>query len=643
MCGIAGYLGKDGHEPDGAFIERAMRGMGHRGPDDGGWLAWKAGSLTSGVTPPRTLPPAQVLLVHRRLSIIDLSENGRQPMQTPDGRYALVFNGEIYNYLELRAELQALGYSFRTQTDSEVLLAAIVTWGTDALRRLVGMFAFALLDTCKRELLLARDFFGIKPLFYALTAGGLAFASETNVLADLVPVDRRVNAQAVFNYLRFGITDEGEQTLLEGIKQLPAAHYVRIDLERIHELQPVRYWRMDPGPPLEISFPEAVARVRELFIENVRLHLRSDVPLGTALSGGIDSSSVLMVMRHLQGPNADLHAISYIADDAALSEERWIDIVGQAANATVHKVRLAPTQLIADFQHLVSRQGEPFRSTSIYAQHRVFCMAQEAGIKVMLDGQGADEMFAGYPQYYGARLASLVRRFRLPAARRLLNGAQANGAPGRLQLLQLAARWLAAPSLQKALRQLVGKDLVPAWLNASWFARRGVRCAEPSLPHCQQQLRADLRAALEGGSLSHLLRYEDRNSMAFSIESRVPFLTPQLAEFVTSLPEEYLISADGVRKSVFREAMRGIVPDVVLDRKEKIGFETPERKWLLALRPWVENLLQSDRARELRALDYPKAVQYWEAACAGRRPFGTAIWRWINLIEWSQRAGAQYD
>jgi asparagine synthase (glutamine-hydrolysing) len=589
--------------------------------------------------PPDREPEA--LLLHRRLSIIDTSDSGWQPMSTPDGRYHVVYNGEIYNYKELRRELERLGHRFKSQSDTEVLLAAWAEWGAPAVRRFVGMFAFALLDTERRTVMLARDFFGIKPLYYANGEGIISFGSEIKVLLAFGLARPQANAERLLLYLRYGMTDFGSQTLLSPIRQLPPAHTLEISLDTGSSNEPQCYWSPESQGPLDISFDEAAHRVRELFLRNVELHLRSDVPLGSALSGGIDSSSIVMAIRHLDN-QAQIHAFSFIADDQAISEERWVDIVGREAGAHIHKVRATAGELAADLDTMMRFQGEPFGGTSAYAQYQVFRAARSAGIKVMLDGQGADEILGGYRHYLGARLASLLRQGQWPAALRFLQSLSRLEGFGGYQGLACCADYLLPPALQAVARRLVGKDALPPWLNRLWFAERGVGPAFVNYTTVREVLRESLSRSLSQ-TLPCLLRYEDRNSMAFSVESRVPFLTPDLVSFLQGLPEQYIIAPDGTSKAVFRKAMRGIVPDTILDRRDKLGFVTPERTWLKVLDGLVRAILGSDAAHQVPFLDLRVARQEWESVRDGRRPFDFRIWRWVNLIRWTEELGVVYN
>jgi len=621
-------------------VPAVLQCLEHRGPDDLGWLRFTGAHVELGQewTAPSSEPEA--LLLHRRLSILDTSRSGWQPMGTRDGRYYVVFNGEIHNYVEIREELQGLGYRFTSRSDTEVLLAAYSEWGTLALRRFVGMFAFALLDTQRRTVLLARDFFGIKPLYYLSQDGFLCFGSEIKALLKFGLSKPQANAERLLFYLRYGMTDFGSQTLLSPVQQLPAAHYLEWSLDS-GQSEPQPYWCLESGEELDISFEEAAERVRELFMRSVELHLRADVPLGSALSGGIDSSSIVMAIRHLD-PTADIHAFSFIPEDNAISEERWIAVVGRQARAHVHTVRATAGELTAELDTMMRFHDEPFGSTSAYAQYQVFRAARACGIKVMLDGQGADEILGGYRCYLGARLASLVRQGRFSKAVQLVQSFSRLDGFGKLQGLAYCADYLLPPSWQWAARKLTGKDALPAWLNRRWFAERGIGPRFVNYTTGKNVLKKSLIRSVNE-TLPGLLRYEDRNSMAASVESRVPFLTPDLVSFLAKLPEEYIIAPDGTSKAVFRKAMRGIVPDAILDRRDKLGFATPESRWLTLLDGWVRTVLGSDTAHDVPFLNLAVARKEWDSISLGKRPFDFRVWRWLNLIRWTQELGVVYS
>jgi len=641
MCGIAGVLSRTG-QIDLNRVPAALAHLQHRGPDDLGWLMFATGMLRTGHEwNADQNGNCETLLLHRRLSIIDLTTAGWQPMCNKNSRYHLVYNGEIYNYLELRRELERLGHQFHTRTDTEVLLVAYSQWGADAVRRFVGMFAFAIFDRERRTLFLARDFFGIKPLYYSASGEQFAFASEIKALLDLNSNRRRINSAALLLYLRHGVSDQGDVTLLSGIKQLPAAHYVEVSLDDPCLVEPVRYWKPHIHSS-DASFEEAADGLRQLFIESIQLHLRSDVPVGAALSGGIDSSAIVACMREV-APQLDLHTFSYIADDPGLNEERWIDLVSDVVAPRMHKVHATPHDLVTDLDELLKAQEEPFGSTTIYAQHRVFRLAKEAGIKVMLDGQGADELLGGYRYYIGAQFVALVRQRRFWDALRLLRSARKLPDSGIVPVLLSSADYFVPKEWQRPLRALIAKEFTPNWVNAAWFRENGGEKANANYTPGPNVLRSALLRTITETSLPHLLRYEDRNSMAFSIESRVPFLTPQLAEFVLSLPEEFIVALDGTSKAVFRRAMRGIVPQPILDRKDKIGFATPEREWLCNLDAWVQDTLDSETAAAMPFFDLRAIHREWQAILSGRQSFDNRVWRWLNLIRWSQEFAVDYE
>jgi asparagine synthase (glutamine-hydrolysing) len=621
MCGIAGHLASSLDNIGTSSLERCLDLVHHRGPDDTGIQKWKLNNWTA-------------TLGHKRLSIIDLSLAGHQPMGSQDGKLAIVFNGEIYNYRELRNELKS-NWNFLTDTDTEVLLAAWARWGLKCLDKLIGMFAFCVLDLGQQSLTLVRDPFGIKPLFYSMADRDLKFASEIPALLRLHPNAPTINLQRAVDYLVWGAYDDEPETFFDGILQLMPGHCLQVDLaqERV-AVEVTRWW----WPPIQedksLTFSAAVDAVRETFLESVKLHLRSDVPWGVALSGGIDSAAIACAVRYLE-PDVPIRTFSYIADDPNINEEFWIDSVNAKIGASSHKVRFQPEDVQKDLDNLILSQGEPFGSTSIYAQYRVFQLAKQAGVTVTLDGQGSDELFAGYDGYPSCVYRSLleqgkVRDFaklvynwpRWPGRRtsdslkRAMGSAfdvLAGGRPRNARLPQVA-------------KLLDRNRLVD--LNVKLNRRR----PEGSPENRKRRLSEHLRQTQSGGELTKLLRHGDRTSMRWSIESRVPFLNPQLARLTLSLPEEYLLSLAGQTKYILRQAMRGIVPDCVLDRKDKIGFATPRSAWLMRSTKLCKTPSLSAKALGLFSAEFaeacstnPAKFQYLDSACQ---------WRIVNLLRW---------
>ena len=628
MCGIVGMVTA---RPLDIDLTSALNLLKHRGPDNSGTLHWMPEEAPRQDALGATA--CRIALGHRRLSIIDLSSAGRQPMSSSDKRWWIVFNGEVYNYLELRAELEQAGIHFSTRTDTEVVLMSLVHWGPEtALMRFRGMFAIGLLDTKSGSLLLARDPFGIKPLYVCRWHEGVAFASEIAPLIELPGVSRSLDPERTWLYLRFGITDHGNRTMLAGIQQVPPGQWGRYTIDNKTNNWSFRpYWDPQAIIRRDISFDNAVEQVRHLFLRNIAWHLRSDVPVGTALSGGIDSSSIVCAIRHLN-PDQEIHTFSYFAADARFNEEVWVDIVNQHTNAISHAIRPIADDLFDDIEPLMECQGEPFGSTSIYAQHRVFRAAHEAGIKVMLDGQGADEILGGYVPYQGARLASLLNQGRFIRAMEFLLSQRTWSDRSISSVLIGGLGQLLPDALRPVARMLVGKTDRPAWANLRWFQDQGVNLNCPWY-HARngEHLRSNLQESVATGLLS-LLRYEDRNSMAYSIESRVPFLTTDFAELLLSLPEDHLIGDDGTSKRVFREAMRGIVPSTILDRRDKIGFATPELPWLLQHSTIISQTLST--AFSVPCLNATGVEKYCRDTMSGAIPFSFIVWRLFNFLRW---------
>lgn len=600
----------------------ALRAMRHRGPDDQGYEGF---ALDSG---------GKLYLGHSRLSIIDLSSGGHQPMHSIDGRYSIVFNGEIYNYRELKHELLAAGHVFRSDSDTEVLLVAWRHWGTDCLVHLVGMFAFAIFDRVRQTITCVRDAFGIKPFFYSCTQSSFAFASEVSALNCIREGRPELDFQQAYDYLVLANYDSGEQTFFRDVRHLRPGHLLTVQLGNGTTSQE-SWWKPEISQRSSLSFSDAAQRLRSLFLDSVRLHLRSDVPLGAALSGGLDSSAVVCAMRRLE-PEATINTFSYIAAGSDVSEEKWVDDVNLHVGSRAHKVRVTSEELFRDLDDMITAQGEPFGSTSIYAQYRVFKLARENGVTVTLDGQGADELLGGYNGYPGPRLHSLVdRRDYLDVLRFLSSWSKWPGRTWRGGAARLVGE-LSDGSLQDVLRILAGQRNAPAWINSRVLHDEGVKLGWPRRGDSSdaegRRMISALRDALTVKGLPALLRHADRNSMRFSVESRVPFLTVEMAKFLLSLPEEYLVANNGETKSIFRAAMRGIVPDRILDRKDKIGFATPEREWIVGMSDTIRGWLGQDSG--VPFIDHKALLREFDLIVEGKKTFSWQVWRWINFCRW---------
>jgi asparagine synthase (glutamine-hydrolysing) len=555
--------------------------------------------------------------------VIDLDHRSDQPLHL--GPWHLVFNGEIYNYRELREELRRLGHVFDTEGDGEVLLHALAEWEDAALERVNGMFAVALWHEERKELLCARDPFGEKPLYWAEKADGIVFGSEIAALLKAFPELCVVNENAVAPYLGLGLMPPIAESFFAKIEQLPAAHLLRV-VEGRPRVQ--RYWC---PRPVEVpdTYSQAASTLRELLTDSIRLRLRSDVAVGTSLSGGIDSSAVVGLVSRIA---EDHRRHAFTARFPGFERDEWTyaQAVAESAGITRHHEVLPTAEgLVQDLSDVVGSQGEPFGSASIYAQWCVMRAAHEAGITVLLDGQGADELFGGYPsaigwalrsQGIGAMMRGLVSRTERANLALAMQG-------GRLRVPKLLVRAYrrrqTAPYVATEISETVARLARPLTPEAEGFRA----------PLARELLRQSFHT-----SLPDLLRYADRNSMAHSREVRLPFLDRRVAEFALSLPAEFLYRG-GVTKAILREAVKGLVPAEVLARRDKIGFEPPEATWFAEPRfiTKVSEVLL-DRKALARGIYNRQDIEEDLRAGAWRDPRG--IWRALNLELWLQAQSA---
>lgn len=639
MSGIGGIVGA---APAPRAVQAITERLALRGPAGGGFAWVSRGEIRTGEGWPRGEDEIRALLIERwRAGPPAGNEVAVGPRVSADGRFAIALDGVVYNAGALREELRASGECEGGGSDADLILAGFAHWGTGIFRRLNGAFALAILDAESGRLTLARDHFGIRPLYYAGLDTGFGFASEVSALIAAPGVSRRIDPHKVYEYLYFGWSGHGVDTLISGVKELRPAHYLEIDLREGTAGEQVCYWSPIIEPNEDITFAEAATRLRELHLENVAAQSAGSGTLGALLSGGVDSSSNLMAMRSLKGRGGTIDVFTFIADDPQISEQLWVELVAEVAAARIHEVRLSPAELQADLQRLISIQDVPFGGTSIYAQYRVLRAARDAGMGTMLDGQGADEVLGGYASHREARFASLLASGQWRAALRF--GRTASSWPGQDSMLRKAVPFILPSPLLRFARRVRDEGKVPPWLNAVWFKERGVALQIPLVPLQERTLRPELTRALSEIRLPPLLRYADRNAMATGVEVRFPFLSPALAEFVFSLPEEFIVAPDGATKAILRGAMRGLVPDPILDRRDKIGFATPEQHWLNALGDWVDSIVRSDVVASCPVLIPAGMSAEWTGIINGAKAFDSRVWRWLNLVEWSRSVGAEYD
>lgn len=622
MCGIFASLG---FPPDRANIDI----VSHRGPDGGGWDIFDTSR-------------GPLALGHRRLAIIDLSEAGHQPMSYEDGRYWLVFNGEIYNYVELKRELETAGKVFNTHSDSEVLLAAYSLWGEAALHRFVGMFAFVIWDARDQRVFAARDRFGIKPVYWVANPRGIAFASEIKQLLDLPGVSKRMNIARIRDFVASGISEHTAETMFADVRQLRGGECLTLDLAhwKIGDAPRVRRWYdvLSAGT-LQLSERAAGEQFHDLLLESVKLHLRSDVEVGSCLSGGLDSSSIVCLMDRLlqkERPDAWINTVSACYQEKEVDERPYMEAVAGATRSNPHYVYPSVNDAFAQAEKITWHQDEPYGSTSIFAQWRVFAEARKAGVKVMLDGQGADEQLAGYHGSFPYYIADLVKRRRwLTLARTIYQRKDYHGLSYIEQLRSLSIPFLPMGRGKAVIEQ-------PDWLNSPAF--RSVSMVPSAFDTARTELGigpvetiADLcRVLTQGSNLTMLLHWEDRNSMAHGIEARVPFLDHRLVEFSIGLGDAHKI-VHGDTKRVLRRAMATVLPASVLHRRDKLGFATPEQRWFRGqLRTAVQEGVEYTLSRFPELLNVRNTRLLVRQMLDGQRPLDFTIWRIVNVGIWGR-------
>jgi len=569
MCGIAGiYGGEHSEHPSKAIhipelLQKMQSSLVHRGNDDSGlWIDEKH----------------PLGFAHQRLSIIDLSKNAAQPMHyaRANKQLTIVHNGEIYNYQEIRKELQAQGYHFQSQSDTEVLVAAYDCWQENCLKKIDGMFAFAIWDGYR--LFIARDRFGEKPLYFHHHKHNFYFASEIKALWA-AGIAKEPNYKMLFNYITIGYVDHPEkpdETFYENIFKLPAAHYLFYTPVE-NKLETHRYWDINPSyQQNKISESEALDTLTHLFSTSINRRLRSDVSIGSSLSGGIDSSCIVAYSAmHLQG-QSEYKSVTAAFPGFAKSEEKYARQVAEAFGIKASVFSIDESNISAHWDAFCTQQDEPVGSASAFAQYLVYRKAKEENIPVLLDGQGADEIFAGYHRYYKWYWQELFRQRKFLGNREYAR-AKELGVEEKFGLKNILAALFPDVASVFLENQYLSKALHHPHLHPD-FVKQQSKDAYYATPE-----RSTLNGALYFNTCTHgleeLLRYADRNSMAFGREIRLPFLSHELVEFAFSLPPSFKIK-DGWTKWILRKMASDKLPENIVWRKDKVGYEPPQKQWM---------------------------------------------------------------
>jgi len=579
MCGLAGMMALHGGKVEPDVIERMADALRHRGPDD-------AGSFVQG----------PVGLGFRRLSILDLSPSGHQPMASYDGRYIIVFNGEIYNYVELRQELIGLGYAFRSSGDSEVLLCAYAAWGKDCLPKLNGMWAFMIYDTSRGVLFGSRDRFGVKPLYRYHAGDRMVFASEIKAILSSGYYAAETNWQVASAFLIQQHLDTTDETFFRGIVKVPAGSAFELDLRG--EYKEWRYWSLAQLPAIEVGDPPQM--FEELFEDAVRLRMRSDVPVGVSLSGGLDSTSIICAMARLRQNGASrseaIWAFAYMAQE--FDESIYINDTLAQTQAQLVRLEIDATSLLDKLNEVLWYHDEPIHTMTALIGYELMRLAADNGVKVVLGGQGADETLAGYRNYFPHYWHTLYTSTGLRHTREEITAYSRGGTPDRL------LREVRLCALRSKLRRLSAYRALARWRRnkiaqeSVWFTRDFLASLPLEHQEAEQSLDAALRFSIERKNLPLYLRVEDRNSMAHSVEMRLPFMDFRLISYLFQAPPNWKMRGPW-NKYILREAMRGKIPESVRLRPDKMGFPFPAQKWLgEGIRTSLLELLDSQTMRE---------------------------------------------
>ncbi|MBS1764581.1 MAG: asparagine synthase (glutamine-hydrolyzing) [Bacteroidetes bacterium] len=606
MCGIAGFI--DDKITDGdKMLSVMLENIAHRGPDAR-----------------HTFVKNNVYLGHNRLSIIDLSHDADQPMQHE--HLTIVYNGEIYNYLELKSELEKSGAHFRTRSDTEVILHAYHQWGKDCVNRFMGMWAFAIWDELNEELFCSRDRFGIKPFYYLHQSGAFYFGSEYKALKPCPLFSNDINTMQVSRGLQMGWTSYYDETYFSKLKALPAAHNLLFN-QKSGELKIFRYWNIQTGHYLNLTAEEKKERFFQLFNESVKLHMRSDVAVGSCLSGGLDSSAIVSMVQHQQ-PKLPYSTFSiYYEGKGDVDERPFVKAVcDKFPSLQPHYFTPSEENIREHFHHALYHADVPATGSSFISQYFLMKLIAENNIKVVLDGQGADEYLAGYNHTAYRMVADLISAFRIGKAISLTGSLAKNQ---QLSVTKTLAHFgksiLSLLKNEEQLYTLEYHHYFPFLSNESGtpfeLGEVDGNCTDNFLYHLMFTT-----------SLPTLLQYEDRNSMAFSVESRVPFLDHRLVEFAFKLRNED--KANGIyTKWVMRQALQEVMPEAIVKRKDKKGFVTPgEVKWL---RGALSQLTDADFSK-LDFLNNKKIKTLMDEYRKGNNQHAVLIWRLCTLAYWQK-------
>jgi len=595
MCGINGF-----NWSDPALLKKMNSVTKNRGPDDEGEYDDKTVSLG-----------------HSRLSIIDLSPKGHQPMCNEDETIWLTYNGEIYNFFEIKEDLIKAGHIFKSHTDSEVIIHAYEQYGMECLNRFNGMWAFCLYDKKRDLLILSRDRFGVKPLYYHIAEGKIIFSSMISALLTH-KVERKPDMSVIMEYLAFNLLNHDTRTFFKDIWSLEPGSFLIFNLHST-EVSIKKWYQIKQHPA--VTVPE----LTQLFIQSVRSRTVADVPIGSCLSGGIDSSAIVCTLDTMI--NQPFFTYSLIFPGKKIDESRYMKEVGKHTKIQQQFTTLSRNNFLNDLPDFIKAQEEPTTGLSVYGQYCIMRLAYENKAKVLLDGQGGDEIFAGYTYYFSYYYFELLKKGRIITLLKEMRSYRKNFKD------YYPHQFLCFMLLPAKIQNYVYKNYLLTWLNYDLLYESAVNKSDP---RCKPMtLHKALVLTLLNTAIPHLLRYEDKNSMRWSIETRVPFLDFNLVETAMSIPTQEKIQ-QGKTKIIFKEAIKNLIPAMILQRKDKIGFETPVDEFFRdpQIREFCETIFFSEPFKSRPYWNWREVERHYNRHLEGKANIGDTLWKWINLEIW---------
>lgn len=654
MCGISAIIAKNTVKYSDLIL--LNKSIAHRGPDDEGYFILDAEqniNFYGGNSTPDNVYKSSVKytpnsqnqnldlpikfgLAHRRLSILDLSELGHLPMSYSN-RYWITYNGEVYNYIEIKGELINLGYTFNTETDTEVILASYQEWGADCVQKFIGMWALIIYDSETNNLFVSRDRFGIKPLYFHYTKDGdLFFGSEIKQFFKLENIDPQLNIPRALDFLNYGITDHTNETMFNNIMHFPASHYCKFNILHLPEkMEFVKYYSVNQDP-FNGTLNQAESKFKELFDSSIELHLRSDVEIGSALSGGLDSTTIVSAINKklLELGKTELQkTFSSCSEIDKYSEEKWIRIVQNELHLNSFYCYPNLYNLEKDLTELMYTLDEPSQSMSAFLGSNVFKLAHSKNVKVLINGQGADESLGGYGQFAILALIQNLKKLKIRSFYKSIQGIRifrqlsySDIVKGLLLHISKFKNFKTKNSgFLNISNEQIKKSIHPFKLyDNSNFTQNGI-----------------INNQIFKNALPRYLRWEDRNSMKFSIEARVPFLDHRLVDFVASLPVQYLENG-GISKLLMRDSLSDYLPEKIKNRKDKKGFITPEEHWVKNENPQLFRMLLENSIKYSNGLINEKILDYFDNIVEGKVTFDYTYWRYIQFGYWMKTFGVKY-